>query len=278
MVLLIMQGCMADMRTPLLKEKGITESNSKKGRQILEEAWRRHGFDKLENHRVYSIKAHDVWKGLMGKPGRPWPDAESQMAFKYAIGTFDGQVEFLDGRRKGEFAGMAEGSYYEIDPAGNLKFMKMKKKRQFGLGAYQYFFEMPDRLKKVPIISFAGEKEFRGQKYDIVFATWQTPEPHMEHDQYTLYINQKTKMIDFAVYSLRHNYLKIPGYKAFYGAIEYEDYRPVDGILIPHQQTVYLNGLKENKEKHIHQLRVLDFKFDSFNILSLYPAKNSTNQ
>ena len=55
---------------------------------------------------------------------------------------------------------------------------------------------MIDRIKDAPIISYAGEDEFRGKKYDLVFCSWGTEKPHMKHDQYVAWINKETGLME----------------------------------------------------------------------------------
>lgn len=268
---IILQSCMADMRTAMIKKNKINPENSKKGRDILEKAWEIQGFDKLASHQVYSLHGSDIWRGMMGKMGKPWPDNKSELEFKFEVGTNNSQIAFLDGKRRGELSGLNNGKYYEIKDGKKAEFVKTNKRINFGLPAYHFFFEMVDRLKKAPIIRYAGEKEFRGEMYDLVFCTWVFERPHMGNDQYVAWVNRSTGMMEYSEYSLRNNYLKIPGYKSFYGAIELKDFRNIDGVLVPHEQTVYLNGVKAKKKKHVHQMIVTDFQFDGFDINELYP-------
>ena len=219
----------------------------------------------------YQVLAEDHWKGFMGKLGKVWPNANSKLEFKFEVESFDSQVTFLDGKRQNLTAGLQSWNYYEIENDELPEKRRMEKRIRFGLSAYQYFFELLHRLRNAPIISWAGQEEFNDQLYDVLFITWEKPEPHKEHDQYKLLINQTTGLLDYAVYSLRENYLKMPGGQAFYGSIKLDDYRKVDGILIPYRQTVFLNAPKEKMEKHVHQLIVKDFKFDNFDMALLKP-------
>ena len=99
----------------------------------------------------------------------------------------------------------------------------------------------------------------------------------MEHDQYLLLINQKTGRLDYSIYTLRENYLKMPGSRVFYGSVKYEDYKEVNGVFIPHTQTVFLNRPKENMRKNLHQLKVTDFRFDDFDLAQLKPFLDVTS-
>lgn len=269
--LILFQSCIADLRPALIKNEGSTEVNKMKGEEILKEAWKKQGFDKLTQHETYSFHAKDTWKGMMGRMGKPWPEAKSTLFFKFEIGTFDSQVMYLDGVKQNTYAGLQSWNYYEFEEGEKPVKLKMNKRARFGLSAYQYFFEMLDRLKNAPIISWAGTENFDGKEYDVIFITWQELKPHMGHDQYKLLINKQTKLLEYAIYTLRENYLKMPGGRAFYGSVKYADYRNIEGILIPHTQTVFLNKPKKKIEKNLHQLRVSGFHFNSFNLEVLKP-------
>ena len=270
-LIFMLQSCMADLRPSIIKKEGIKKTNVLKGEKILEAAWRQQGFDKLNQFESYSFYGEDNWKGIMGKMGKPWPDAKSNLFFKFEIGTFDSQVKYLDGKKANTFAGLQSWNYYEFKEGEKPLKMKMNKRARFGLSAYQYFFEMLDRMKNAPIVSWAGSKDFNGETYDVIFVTWNKAEPHMQNDQYQLLINKKTKLLDYAIYTLRENYLKVPGSSVFYGSVKYTDYREVDGVMIPFTQTVFLNKPKKKIEKNLHQLKVSDFSFDGFDLVLLKP-------
>lgn len=264
----VFQSCgLADLRTKTIKKEGITVQNTEKGKQLLENAWKAQGFDKLKNHEVYSYHAHDTWKGLLGRMGKIWPNLESELEFKYRTESFDGQVHFIDGKKAGNYAGLQNWNYYEINKNDTIfkdKALDKNKRKVFGIAAFQYFTEMIDRLKQAPIISYAGENKFRGQHYDLVLCTWEKVEPHMEHDQYLAWINKETGLMDFTQYTLRETYLKPPGYKVIGGAVEFADFKEVDGVLIPHKQYIYAIKLRKNPKRNLHKLIISDFKFDNF--------------
>lgn len=270
---MFLQSCgMYDLRTMPIKKEGITVENTEKGKLILEKAWKLQGLDQLSNYEVYSFNGVDTWKGMLGKMGQIWPEMKAEIGFSYRIGTFDGRVEFMDGVQKGDIAGLQNWNYYEIS-GDQISFkdkdLKENRRKVFGVAAFQYFTEMVDRLKNAPIISYAGEKEKRGQQYDLVFCTWGTEKPHDEHDQYLLWINKKTGILDFAQFTIRESYMKPPGYKLLGGAIEYADYRSVDGVMIAHEQLIYAMNIKKKQDKFLHRMLVSDFKFDGFNLEEL---------
>lgn len=274
----ILQSCgLYDLRSSEIKKEGVTVANEQKGKLLLEKAWRKQGFDQLDSFKTYSFHGKDTWRGLLGNLGKVWADSKLELDFKYRIRTFDGQVTFLEGKEKGVTAGLQDWHFYRIEngnPTFSDKDLKKNERKVFGIAAYQYFSEMADRLRLAPIISYAGEDEFRGQKYDLVFCTWGSPEPHLEHDQYVAWINQKTGLLDFTQYTIRESYLKPPGYKSIGGAIEFADFKPIEGIMIPHSQIVYAIKMRKNPDNNLHKLQISNFKFDAFEETALQVDKN----
>lgn len=267
---LALQSCLSDLRNESVKTDPIEPEKVTKGKEILHEAWVSQGMDKLAEHKVYSFSATDTWQGMMGKMGKLWPNAQAKLEFKYAIGTFDSKVTYLDGDRQGVSAGLQSWNYYEIEN-GNTQFLDMNKRVRFGLSAFQYFTELADRLKQADVIVYGGREMKEGKTYDIVFVSWNTLQPHQEHDQYKLYINTESKVIDFASYTLRENYLKMPGGGLFYGTMKFKDWHTIDGIKIPFSQIVFLNDADEDESKNVHHLVIDEFQFDSFDKSELYP-------
>jgi len=271
--IIILQSCLFDARTRMLKKEGIRAINIVKGQKILDRTWKKHGGDKFSQHHVYSFNGFDTWKAnQFGKIGKLWPDHKTNLRFKFQVGTLDSQLTFLDGERKGIIAGISNAEYYEIQD-GDMQFKdrtdKIHRRAVFGLNHIQYFFELLTHLRNASIISFAGSQEFNGNQYDLVFCTWEKPEPHIEHEQYLLWINQKTGFMDYSEYSVRDPYTKPPGYRAIGGNIEYNDYREIDGIWIAHDQIVYPLSKKTDRNKYVHRLKITDFQFDSFDLNDL---------
>ena len=123
-----------------------------------------------------------------------------------------------------------------------------------------------------PIVYYAGEETFKDKSYQLVFVSWEKVEPHKEHDQYLLYINPESKMIEMAEYTVRENYLPASGF--LHGSIIFDDFRTVEGISIPFKQSIFINSPKEKEKKYIHQFKLDSFKFDQFDTKMLYPNKN----
>jgi hypothetical protein len=270
LVAISLQSCaIADLRTEELKNQNYQKSDEDKGRAILKAAWKAQGMDQLQQFETYEVIAQDHWKGMLGAMGNVWPVNQTSMRMRFAVGTFDSQVEVLEGKKEGFLAGQQSWNYYEKED-GKIEFKeKLDKRISFGLSAYQYFFELTDRLMRAPIVVYAGETEFEGKKYDMVLASWETIEPHKGHDQYRLWINKETKMLDVVENTVRANYL--PGAQHLYGSTQMKDYRKINGIYIPFELTVDLNEPSKKETKYVHRLTVKEFQFDTFDKSVLYP-------
>ena len=273
--LVFLVGCKSDIRTTLVKKEGQNTTLETKGKALLKSAWEVQGFNNLKNHNVYSFSGHDEWKGLMASVGKLWPDKVMDINFKYQLGTFDGQLQYTSGKHKGEIKGLQNWNYYEIENK-DTTFTKPHSKVQFGLSAFQYFTELVDRLQKAPIILYAGEKDLRGQTYDLVFCTWNSLKPNNDADQYVAWINKKTGLLEFTQYTIRENYLKLPGAKIFYGGVEFSDFKSINGIQIPHTQSIYAFNLKTNEKRFLHRLTISNFAFDNFPLNDLKLNKSLT--
>lgn len=273
----ILSSCAFDLQPSMIKKEGVTSINEEKGKQILNAVWKQQGYDKLDQSTVYSFEATDHWKGMLGKVGQIWPDMSLDLEAKYLTGTFDGQIKYLDGKEKGKVIGLQDWNYYEIAD-GKTVFLdkddRKNRRKVFGIAAFQYFTEMVSRLRVAPIISYAGEKKFRGQTYDLVFCTWGDVKPHKEHDQYLVWINKSTNTMDIVQYTLRENYLKMPGAQMMGGAIEFSNLKSVDGVMIPFTQYMYAIKPRKKTKKYLHKLELSSFSFDSFDENELIVDKN----
>lgn len=277
---LLFQSCstLHDVRPKVLKQDGISEENTKRGKLLLDQVWEKQGGSEFQEYSVYSFNGFDTWKdNKLGEIGKLWPDFKTNLEFKFQVDTLDGKITFIDGERAGDIAGICDSKYYEIKN-GKAEFKDRNAEENirvvFGLYHIQYFFELLNRLRNAPIISYAGEEEFNGNKYDLVFCTWGEAKPHQEHDQYLLWINQETGFLDYSEYSVREPYAKPIGYKLIGGNIQYLDYREIDGVWIPHNQIVYPFKKRTKQEKFIHNLKISNFQFDNFNAEELKQINN----
>ncbi|MEM9361354.1 MAG: SRPBCC family protein [Bacteroidota bacterium] len=262
------QSCkIADLRTSQISAE--TPDRETRAVRLLDEVITNGKLDRLANAETYSFDATDDWKGIMTL-ANPLPKDNEPMEFRYRPNSFDGQFHYTASKKK-TVHGVQSFNYYKLESNKAIK-VKKKKKMTFTVPAIQYFFEMPLRLRNAPILKYAGTREFEGETYDLVFATWETTVPHKEHDQYLLYISQDDRKLKFANYTIRANYVPAP--KNMYGSIRYEALQTnSDSITYPSKMYIQVNGLKK-KKKAAHVLTVDNLRLNDFDIAELYPLKD----
>ena len=100
---------------------------------------------------TYEIQMHDQFFGLVGKSGNPYPKNEAHLTLQYIPNTFNGRGFFTKGKKKGEMWGIQSWKTYSQKPNEKVVW-KYDKDIEFWLPTYQYFIEMPSRLKEATIV------------------------------------------------------------------------------------------------------------------------------
>lgn len=261
---------MADMRTKMVENSpGVSQLNTK-GEKLLKESVKAMGYDNFDRYETFSVKNefdwHYPWTAM---PLNSLPGNKNKEAiFRFAVNSFDGQVEYLEGRKKGDIHGIQSWESYEAKNGNELEFKK-DKRRNWGLATYHYLIEAPNRILKAPIIKYAGEKEFEEQLYDLVFLTWGKDEPHKEHDQWLLYINRETKFIDLTHFTIRDFWMPFPPNMA-QGTVRFFDRKEVNEIHLPSVVSVQLLSPKK-ESNYIYKFKLWDYQFNAFDKNILYP-------
>ena len=204
----------------------------------------------------------------MGRMGNPWSWNGDKMTLRYSIGDFDGQVEVLEGDKKGYVAGLQSWDYYEKKGDNYETSVKDDKGVIFILAAFHYFFELGPRLIKAPFIRYAGEGNLKGQAMEKVFVSWENKNIK-KYDHYVLWIGKESGLIEAVVFTTRDNFMPAPQF--MYGSLRFDDFKEVEGVLIPFKQTAYMGQPTENTTDYIHQLIVEQFKWDSFPVETIRP-------
>ena len=268
-VLMVLTGCgTADLRTDRLKETGLTPTAVERGKQILAEMVQAHGgHDGLRRFKTADVVLRDAWPGWFTRTFfMPWPENNQRMRFQYLLGTFTSRVEFMDGQAKGTVKGIQAWKTYEQEPGAEIVFEDDEEIALF-LSSYHYFFELPFRISKAPIVAYAGEASLQGQHYDLVFVTWNQAEPDETADQYVLWINRDTRLIDYAQYTVRDQANWISSTNHF------SEYREVEGIMIPHRQTIIS---EPGGDDVLHEIVVEQVRFDTILPEELLPDAGLT--
>ncbi len=253
--------------------------SERRGRERLERLAERHGLSAWKRHTTMEVVGKDSWPG-----GGPWwPEATQRFRTLALLGTFTSRAELLDGRAEGEVWGIQAWACYKRRPGDAAPAFLAKPDRaiSFYLPTLQYFNELPFRLRQAPIVLDAGAARHRGRAYDRVFVTWGGAEPRAEHDQYVLWIDRETGLLGMVRYTLRDGVAWLPPVPAalfrsvMMGTMHYEDYRDVQGVMVPFVQTVVLPPPELTRyplrEHAFHRLELTEARFDAVPREALLP-------
>lgn len=249
-----------------------TETDREKGKRLLQETYTKMGYDHLATVENYEVNSVFKWKFFWSMmPMNALPGNKGKLLkFRFAANTFDGQVTYLEGRKKGKTYGLQSWETYLIDKDKPLKRTK-DKRRNWGLATYHYLIEAPMRLLNADIIRYAGEREFDGKQYDLVYATWGEDAPHKEHDQWLVYINKETGLTDLTEVTINDFFLPVPnGMKG--ATIQTERQKAANGTYLPSFVTIQL-GKPKKKKRHVYTFSLTDYVFDTTPTEKLYPLQ-----
>ena len=272
---LLLTACsVANLQTDALADGRIPDAESK-GRQLLQMTYEKMGYDNFAVVDVYEFTANFDWStGWSMMPMNALPGNKNKnIQFRYAPRTFDGQVEFLEGPRQGHVYGLQSWETYQRD-ASDAPVEDLKSKRYpWGLTAYQYILEGPMRLLGADYVRYAGEREFDGQHYDLVFVTWGDGTQKTKYDQYLVYINKETGFTDLSEITITDFFLPMPNGMKNATARYPERKQTTAGIWLPTKTIIQLGHPKEKVEKDVYTYTMSDYKFNSFPKEVLYPME-----
>ncbi len=266
---LVLSSCsIADLRTPEIKQDRQAASLQQKAQVLLTTAIQKQGLDQTDRFSTYEVVGSDHWKGLLGKMGNIWNWKQEKVAMRYALGDFDGQIEVLEGKKKGWIGGIQSWDYYEVSNGQYDTDVKDDKRIMFGLAAYHYYFELASRLGTAPLVRYVGKGEIEDKAMEKIWVSWGN-ERTKDYDQYVLWIGKESGLIEAASHTIRDTYLPMSGF--LYSSIRFSDFKAIDGVLIPFRQSVQLKNPKDTEKKYIHQFNIDSFEWDAFPIEQLRP-------
>ncbi len=248
------------------------------GRELLLASARAHGLDAHRGYRTMEVVALDEWPGKSAW----WPGTSQRFRAQRLLGTFTSRVELLDGPEAGAIWGLQSWQpYRRSSPTGELEQRQNDLAITFYLPTLQYFDELVFRLRAATIVVNAGPGEIAGERFDRVFATWESAVPHAGADQYELWLDPESHLVAKATYTLRDapdlaSRLMTPVMRfAAVGTIHYDDYREVEGVVVPFLQTVTIGTPRSAPasldDGFAHRLKVEWVGFDTVEEEALLP-------
>lgn len=216
-----------DIRPAEIRGRAVDADNEARGRQLLAQVAERYGgLERWRSLRATRAVLTDFWPaGLMKTMGSPWRDGET-LELTYLHGRDTARLVFRGGERDGHAWGIQNWLTYTRAGSAPAEFAP-NNDIKFWLPTIAYFFELPFRLVEASVVQYVGERHLDGRTYDLVYLTWNSPEPQADVDQYVAWINRKTGMLDYTQYTVRDTH------KLIAGGMHCSDYRTIDGVVIP---------------------------------------------
>ncbi|MCI0415535.1 hypothetical protein L0222_22400 [bacterium] len=248
---------LVDISTPHVKAQGAAVENIRKGKEILQQALDRLGFEKWKGHSTLEIEAIDIW----AKKNRWWPTAEQSFKGQYLLGTFTSRMELLDGDWKDQILGVQSWQGYKKQDLNSPLAKSSDPLLMFYLPSLQYFNELPFRLASAQFVTYAGEGKQKGKTYDLVYSTWGSLDANRDYDQFVLWIDRETSLVTMCHYTVRQ------AFPAAAGTIYYDSYKTLQGVTIPFKHFVLLEWPGEIRfpleQNFFHRVEIRQAKFNA---------------
>ena len=234
-----------DLRPAYLKNK-IVEKDFAKGEVLLKEMQGAYGGK--ENWLAHKTGTYsqiaDWYDNKLGIAG--WDELPQQFQMTSFLGTDNSEFTLLNGSNKGQVWGVQDWKSYQKKD-GQKEFIP-NEKYHHKLIYKNYWFQFPFRINEAPIIAYAGEGTVDGETYDLLYATWGSEAPNRQYDQYILYLDKETKMVEWLNFTLREkvNFLQITA--------QFTDFKTIAGITLPFSQYITLGKTGTNGPK-MHENR-----------------------
>jgi len=250
LLVVIITGCNnpTDIRNEYLKQ-GINEEDKRKGKELLSKMENAYGgWAEWKKYKYGCFIQEADWYGR--KTISHWDTLPQRFEMRCELGSNNSELTLLNGKNK--------GSKYWIED-GDQKRQQKNKEIELKKNEYHekmlfknYWFQFPFRIREAQIISYGGEEELNGQKYNILYATWGSETANKDYDQFVLYLNKSTHKIEKLYFTVREKLNKISL------TAEFKDFRNTNGLELPYSQYVRYgkpddNGIKfhENHYKEV---------------------------
>ena len=197
----------ADLRTAYAKKEGESTIAQQKGRTLLEQSLKTidpmSQWQELRKQNIQVTLQHFWYHELLKKFVAPVEKSGQKVSFLLKPDNDKNlRLTFLDGQRKGTSWGIQDYKAYKIDKDGIVTW-KSDWTTEFNLPSYRFFIFLTFLLSEAELITYAGTEELRGNSYDLVLATWEKWTPHKNADQYLIWINRETKMVEYVQGTVR---------------------------------------------------------------------------
>jgi len=247
---LLVNGCVSIFQLSDLQLNGYKfPNNTDKAKLLLQEMGIAHQIHMWDSIKTYNVIFEDEFYGFLGKQVHPFKEKNMQFSLNYIPKTFNGQLEIMSGKEKGQIWGIQAWKTYRKSTNGKIE-VKENKDMTFLIPTYQYFIEFPSRIQEATAVDYIGTKIINGIECEGVIASWNKISPQKDIDQYIIWLDSKSKRIVKIEYTVRDKF------KFVSGAANFQDYVDYNGIILPSTLPVESN-LK--KEGFLHTMSIKNF-------------------
>jgi len=235
-----------DIRPEYLQDK-IDDKDYKKGKDLLHEMQTAYGgMDKWLVHKTGSYaQVADWYDDKLGIAG--WDELPQQFQMTSILGTDDSEFTLLNGANKGQIWGVQDWKSYQKKENGEKEFISHEKYHH-KLIYKNYWFQFPFRISEAPIIAYAGESTSNGETYDLLYATWGSEAANRQYDQYVLYLDKETRLIEWLHFTLREKFNFV------HPTAQFTTFKTINGITAPFNQYITM-GTPEEVGAKFHENR-----------------------
>lgn len=235
-----------DLRPDYIGDK-ISEKDYDKGKAIMKEMQEAYGGKShwLSHKKGSFAQVADWYEDKLGLSG--WDVIPQEIQMTCDLGTEDATVTLLNGPNTGKSWGVENWKYYEQVTDGSKQFLEDEKYKD-KIVFKNYWFQFPFRIDEAPIIAYAGESTVKGESYDLVYATWGSEAANRDYDQYILYIDKETRLVEWLHFTIRDKL------KFIHSTAQFTDFRTIGGIVAPFNQFI-TRGTPEEDGAKFHENR-----------------------
>ncbi len=235
-----------DLRPDYLGDN-IAEKDYTKGKILMQEMQAAYGGKEnwLAQKTGTFVQVADWYEDKFGLSG--WDELPQQLQLTSTLGTDDSELSLLNGPNTGKTWGVQNWKYYETAVDGTKNFVEDEKYLQ-KMVFKNYWFQFPFRIGEAPIIAYAGESTVKGETYDLLYATWGSETPNRAYDQYILYLDKETKLVEWLHFTIRDKL------KLIHSTAQFTDFRTINGVVAPFNQYI-TRGTPEEEGAKFHENR-----------------------
>ncbi|MBF0489511.1 MAG: hypothetical protein HQL15_02690 [Candidatus Omnitrophica bacterium] len=243
-------GCsLVDLRG---QKDGFSVASCAKGVGILDEVAKKNGVtDHWSKFSEFQVTAKDHWSWTLIRWLTPVQINDQNLQFTFKLDKEDSLMVYLNGDTPFDSIGMRDTKTYRIIKGEIIQ--KHYMDVSMYLAHVRHYFLFPQMIKEYPVTAYMGEGQMNGIIYDKVYVSTTDSPANSKEDQYVVWVNQKTKRMDYIEFTIRD---LLP---SLHGVMAYKDYRLIDGIWLPFEITL-LNSMTTKSYSHRFTVQKIHLK------------------